>query len=429
MKILGVAKALYPFSAREEDSNLKDNENNDEFEMSIKEKEILFILERGNDGWYKVKRLEINPKSNCNLGIVPENYLKELETIEIAKALYDYEKQTSEEVSLIEEQEIEILLKDDPDWYLIKTKDSQYGFAPSNYLAIEEVKKENSLKKDSGLSPASDDSAAFEQTASSSPLPLKEDSLHSQPVAQITEETATVTTPVNISAPQLPTRKLSKRSKSPSPEPKKPPEKPPRPVDDDLGLYNLPPITKSDHLSEETKTKSEIPEEKLKNNKNNSSVYYDVLEVLSKSKRVPVTIEISPKEIIFRKPSHPPSKWPFSSLLSYSCEKKHVFAEFTDPDYSFEFVPAHIEESQAIIDQLALAAGLNKMKRLKKEVQTTEIGNLSTTMTNTHQKFGLVKYKFKAESTDELSVFANSEVEILDSTTSAEWWRCKSTLR
>lgn len=48
-------------------------------------------------------------------------------------ALYDYDRQTSEEITFREASRITIYDKEDPDWYLVSCG-TEYGFAPSNYL-------------------------------------------------------------------------------------------------------------------------------------------------------------------------------------------------------------------------------------------------------------------------------------------------------
>jgi hypothetical protein len=58
--------------------------------------------------------------------------------------LYDYTAQTEEELSFAADLAIDIFDKDDPDWYLVRLKETgtdqgHYGFVPSNYLDDGEV--------------------------------------------------------------------------------------------------------------------------------------------------------------------------------------------------------------------------------------------------------------------------------------------------
>lgn len=50
-----------------------------------------------------------------------------------AKALYDYEKQSPEELSFEEDADVTVYDKDDGDWYFCSVG-SAYGLAPSNYI-------------------------------------------------------------------------------------------------------------------------------------------------------------------------------------------------------------------------------------------------------------------------------------------------------
>ena len=49
-----------------------------------------------------------------------------------AKALYDYTKQTDEEISFPEEAHLDVYDDSDPDWTLVG-HNGQYGFAPTIY--------------------------------------------------------------------------------------------------------------------------------------------------------------------------------------------------------------------------------------------------------------------------------------------------------
>src|SRR5271155_1259790 len=52
-----------------------------------------------------------------------------------AKALYDYRRQTEEELSFSEDSPLEVYDTSDPDWTLVGL-DGEFGFAPSNYIEI-----------------------------------------------------------------------------------------------------------------------------------------------------------------------------------------------------------------------------------------------------------------------------------------------------
>ena len=52
-----------------------------------------------------------------------------------ARALYDYERQTDEELSFTEDAQLEVFDTSDPDWILVGL-DGEYGFAPANYIEL-----------------------------------------------------------------------------------------------------------------------------------------------------------------------------------------------------------------------------------------------------------------------------------------------------
>jgi len=54
-------------------------------------------------------------------------------------ALYSYESQNNEELTINEDEPLEIFEKDDEDWWLVKNANGQLGFVPATY--VEEVNK------------------------------------------------------------------------------------------------------------------------------------------------------------------------------------------------------------------------------------------------------------------------------------------------
>jgi hypothetical protein len=52
-----------------------------------------------------------------------------------ARALYDYTRQTDEEISFTEDASLEVFDTSDPDWILVG-HDGEYGFAPANYIEV-----------------------------------------------------------------------------------------------------------------------------------------------------------------------------------------------------------------------------------------------------------------------------------------------------
>ncbi|CAM0140066.1 cytoskeletal protein binding protein [Umbelopsis sp. WA50703] len=122
MKYIDVCRALYDYEAGSED------------ELSFKEDDILYILERDDDDWYKAQLKLQQPDEIGPVGLIPANYVSEAEALGAVSAIYDYEAQQEEEVTFAEGDTMVLYDKDDPDWYLVKLENGEIGLAPSNYL-------------------------------------------------------------------------------------------------------------------------------------------------------------------------------------------------------------------------------------------------------------------------------------------------------
>lgn len=166
MGFLGVYSAVYDYQPQGEG------------ELEIKEGDVLYILDKNSDDdWWKAKKKAERDDEDEPEGLVPNNYVEEvsprrgrcigcvahsahwlrrgggwpricnwndayLSTRNVqaqpkhqAKGLFDYTRQTDEEVSFSEDAEILVYDTSDPDWTLVGVG-SDYGFAPANYIEI-----------------------------------------------------------------------------------------------------------------------------------------------------------------------------------------------------------------------------------------------------------------------------------------------------
>lgn len=48
--------------------------------------------------------------------------------------MYDYDAQQEEELTIKEDEILVLYENDDPDWYLVKSRNGDIGLAPSNYV-------------------------------------------------------------------------------------------------------------------------------------------------------------------------------------------------------------------------------------------------------------------------------------------------------
>lgn len=64
MGFLGVCTAVYDYQPQ------------GDTELDISEGDLLRVLEKGDDGWWKAKKNPINEEDDEPQGLVPENYLE-----------------------------------------------------------------------------------------------------------------------------------------------------------------------------------------------------------------------------------------------------------------------------------------------------------------------------------------------------------------
>ena len=94
MGFLGVYKAIYDYAPQSEG------------ELQLAEGDVLYVLEKSTeDDWWKCKKKATSDDDDEPEGLVPNNYIEEVKPLYHAKALYDYTKQTDEELSFKEKLE------------------------------------------------------------------------------------------------------------------------------------------------------------------------------------------------------------------------------------------------------------------------------------------------------------------------------------
>ncbi|KAF9075858.1 hypothetical protein BDP27DRAFT_1415020 [Rhodocollybia butyracea] len=120
---LAVLKASYDYEPQSDD------------EIAIKESQFLFLKERVDEDWWKVKIKGESLEEDTPIGLVPAAYVEQADHVSMVKALYDYEASAPGELSIAED---EILLAFEPEdeWLLVQsTKDGgKAGYVPANYV-------------------------------------------------------------------------------------------------------------------------------------------------------------------------------------------------------------------------------------------------------------------------------------------------------
>ncbi|KAL4075896.1 hypothetical protein J3A83DRAFT_4223634 [Scleroderma citrinum] len=126
---LAVLRAAYDYNPQSED------------EVAIKESQIVFLLEKTDDDWWKVKIKADSQDEDAPSGLVPAAYVEPAPHTSTVKALYDYSATAPGELSIVED-EILLVFNREEEWLLVQSQNEggKAGFVPGNY--IEEVLSE-----------------------------------------------------------------------------------------------------------------------------------------------------------------------------------------------------------------------------------------------------------------------------------------------
>ncbi|KAI6164823.1 hypothetical protein EDD17DRAFT_1474079 [Pisolithus thermaeus] len=123
---LAVLKVAYDYEPQSED------------EIAIKENQIVFLLEKTDDDWWKVKVKAESQSEEAPSGLVPAAYVEPAPHTSVVKALYDYDAAAPGELTIKEDENLLYFDRED-DWILVQSQKEggRAGFVPGNY--VEEV--------------------------------------------------------------------------------------------------------------------------------------------------------------------------------------------------------------------------------------------------------------------------------------------------
>ncbi|ORX39089.1 hypothetical protein BD324DRAFT_587922 [Kockovaella imperatae] len=122
MAYVAVVKSLYDYAAQDPDT-----------ELSLKEDQVLYIIEKEDEDWWKAK-LKDEHGSEGSIGLIPASYVEEIPPVHQTKSIYAYEATSPEELSMEEDQTIHVYSVEE-DWILAQVGDegSKLGFVPRTY--------------------------------------------------------------------------------------------------------------------------------------------------------------------------------------------------------------------------------------------------------------------------------------------------------
>jgi len=359
-------------------------------------------------------------------------FRRQAQPVHRAKALYDYSRQTDEELSFSEDAALLVYDTSDPDWTLVGL-DGEFGFAPANYIEI------NDEAEQSAPSPVPVASPPLPERHTERELPLtptSDDSPSQNPAAAlagILQKQTTDTSPETPRSPQstpgLPPRK-PQYTPDASDEEAPPPVLPQRPKSQQVS----PPLSQSLPQYSQPPGIVASPPYNRANQRHEDDGYpspggfhlYNVNEMVSamgKQKKLPTTLGINlatGKILIAPEKSRdgPEQEWTAEKLTHYSIEGKHVFIELVRPSKSIDFHAGAKDTANEIVSALGELAGAARAEGLR-EVIAAGAGSRGSA-----QRRGHMVYEFMAQGSDEVTVAVGDEVIILDDS-NEEWWKVR----
>lgn len=401
-------------------------------ELDIRENELLYILEKSSeDDWWKARKKADQEDEDEPEGLIPNNYVEPARPTHSARALYDYARQTDEEVSFTEDAVMEVYDTSDDDWTLVGVN-GEYGFAPANYIEL-----------GGAAAPASPSVASARQSMTSPPPVPSEPPAPASPATptspQISGPAANLAAVLGGRAPSaaarsIPSPPAPQQELTPEPsdsEENRPPlpgrpasQSIPSPIsvpqqrfpqDDAPGVLPSPPYNRA-----ATRTH----EEEQAYSPGGFHLYNinEMVSAMGRRKKMPTTLGLNiATGTIMLSPEKsrdgPSQEWSADKLTHYSIEGKHVFMELVRPSKSLDLHAGAKDTAQEIVQTLGEIAGAVKGEGIKEVIAAASGGSL--------QRKGQVLYDFMAQGDDEVTVAVGDEVIILDDTKSEDWWNVR----
>jgi hypothetical protein len=424
MGFIGLYRATYDYAPQ------ADNE------IAIQEGDVLCVIQKGDDDWWKAKKKAQSDTDDEPEGLIPGNYVEEAKPVGKAVAQYEYTRQTDEELSFESGAVLDVYDTSDEDWTLAGLK-GEYGFVPAIYIEIEESPPPMpSRPRPSADTPSAADSAA-QRTLHAPPSPASPDSSDQSPAAALAgiiqsrsnaARGGSSGRPIPATpAVTLPPRKQVQFTPEESEEEAPAPKLPRRPTNEQVSAGGSRPR----HVSIREPEREEEPAGVVQSPPHNrvvSAVYdedkahisggfhlyniFEMIEVMGKNRKTPVILGINIAKgviSISSENSREAKEWAAEQLTHYSLEGKHVFVELVRPSKSIDFHAGAKDTAQEIVSALSELSGV------------AAVEGLHGFFAAGTQKVGKILYDFEAGGDDEVSVSVGDEVSIIDGTKNNDW--------
>ncbi|KAI8087846.1 uncharacterized protein B0P05DRAFT_569327 [Gilbertella persicaria] len=366
MRYIQVCQALYDYEARTED------------ELSIKQDDILYVIEKEDDDWWKTELKQNTGEEQGPIGLVPATYLEEVQPIGRVRAEYDYVAQQEEELSFEEGDEMVLLEKDDPDWFLVKSSKGDIGLAPSNYVISLDDHQPEQLDEPPVTTPVPAPPAppAPSVTAPVPPPPVQP--ILSQPTGSTTREIiADEAQSWNVQEYD-PAKKKKKKGKG------------------SLFIGNG-----MICYGSETDKASPVQQYPI----------LDVTKYLYDGKNLHIEIEGTKQAVL-------------DLQASSKSEAKAILVKIADSIRAAQASNTHLNQQQQQQQQQQMASPAAAITpHIEQQQQPEEEVEEEEEESNCIPKWGISLYSFQAEGGDELSVEENEQLYVLDYERTDGWWR------
>jgi len=352
-------------------------------------------------------------------------HLTQAQPVAKARALYEYTRQTDEELSFPEDAVLVVYDTSDQDWILVGLK-KEYGFVPSNYIDMQDD------VDDTPISPAA--APGPPTLPSRAPVTSTDSDNYSDPMASPSPPASPA---ANNPAAAL-AGVLAGRAVPPPPQAASTPPMSPRSPqthdydEEEVRSPQLParpqPQTSAPSRSESRRVQfpTHVEEEDTSGPIKVPGGFHmyninEMVSVMGKRKKMPTTlgINLGTGTILIapeKASDGPTQEWTGEKMTHYSREGKHVFMELVRPSKSIDFHAGAKDTAEEIVSALGELAGAVKAAGLR-EVIFAGSGQ--------SQKKGTVLYDFMAQGDDEVTVAQGDDVVIIDDIKSEEWWQVR----